>query len=144
MKLDDASSEGAIRKAHLTLDTFSPVNQNGSFEFDRVIKSGQVLKRNKRTKVNLPDKRSPSSMLLTKNSHGSQSSSSCDPIPSASTKIHPKAPNCAINSSSPTLPQSHAKKIPSAKQSTSSVSSLLRETSTLKHLARRKPQNGSS
>jgi hypothetical protein len=52
MKLDEAFSEGAIRKAHLTLDTFSPVNQNGSFEFDRVIKSGEVLKRNKRTNVN--------------------------------------------------------------------------------------------
>lgn len=31
--------------------TFSPVNQNGSFEFDRVIKSGYVLKRTQKTKV---------------------------------------------------------------------------------------------
>jgi len=51
MKLDEDRSEGAIRKAHLILDTFSPVNQNGSFEFDRVIKSGQVLKRTRKTKV---------------------------------------------------------------------------------------------
>jgi hypothetical protein len=32
-------------------DTFSPVNQNGSFEFDRVIKSGYVQKRTQKTKV---------------------------------------------------------------------------------------------
>ena len=36
---------------HLGLDTFSPVNQNGSFEFDRVIKSGYVQKRTSKTKV---------------------------------------------------------------------------------------------
>ena len=35
----------------LTLDTFSPVNQNGSFEFDRVIKCGYVQKRTQKTKV---------------------------------------------------------------------------------------------
>jgi len=51
MKLGVVCSEGAFRKAHLVLDTFSPVNQNGSFEFDRVIKSAQVLKRTKKTKV---------------------------------------------------------------------------------------------
>lgn len=45
------TSSGNLRGGHLTLDTFSPVNQNGSFEFDRVIKSGELLKRNKRTKV---------------------------------------------------------------------------------------------
>ncbi|KAL8719253.1 MAG: hypothetical protein Q9225_003712 [Loekoesia sp. 1 TL-2023] len=32
------------------IDTFSPVNQNGSFEFDRVLKSGEVYKRTKKTK----------------------------------------------------------------------------------------------
>lgn len=31
-------------------DALSPVNQNGSFEFDRVIKSGQVLKRTRKRK----------------------------------------------------------------------------------------------
>jgi hypothetical protein len=35
----------------LAQDTFSPVNQNGSFEFDRVIKSGYVQKRTQKTKV---------------------------------------------------------------------------------------------
>jgi hypothetical protein len=35
----------------LVLDTFSPVNQNGSFEFDRVIKCGYVQKRTQKTKV---------------------------------------------------------------------------------------------
>ena len=33
------------------IDTFSPVNQNGSFEIDRVLKSGLVYKRTKKTKV---------------------------------------------------------------------------------------------
>ncbi|VBB87103.1 Putative protein of unknown function [Podospora comata] len=32
-------------------DTYSPVNQNGSFEFDRVIKSGYVQKRARKTKT---------------------------------------------------------------------------------------------
>lgn len=35
----------------LALNTFSPVNQNGSFEFDRVIKCGYVQKRTQKTKV---------------------------------------------------------------------------------------------
>jgi hypothetical protein len=29
----------------------SPVNQNGCFEFDRIIKAGSVLKRTRKTKV---------------------------------------------------------------------------------------------
>lgn len=33
------------RNSHLNLNTFSPVNQNGSFEFDRVLKSGTVYRR---------------------------------------------------------------------------------------------------
>ncbi|KAH0380844.1 PH-domain-containing protein, partial [Aureobasidium melanogenum] len=44
------SSVQNLRSGHLTLDTFSPVNQNGSFEFDRIIKSGQVSKRTRKTK----------------------------------------------------------------------------------------------
>ena len=35
----------------LTVDTMSPVTQNGSYEFDRIIKSGTVLKRTRKTKV---------------------------------------------------------------------------------------------
>ena len=34
----------------LSLDTSSPVTQNGSYEFDRIIKSGEVLKRTRKTK----------------------------------------------------------------------------------------------
>ncbi|PLB42046.1 PH domain-containing protein [Aspergillus candidus] len=30
---------------HVNLDTFSPVNENGSFEFDRVLKTGKILRR---------------------------------------------------------------------------------------------------
>jgi hypothetical protein len=46
------SSVAKALKGHLNLDTFSPVNQNGSFEFDRVLKSGYVQKRTRKTKVN--------------------------------------------------------------------------------------------
>ncbi|KAJ5713286.1 uncharacterized protein N7483_010467 [Penicillium malachiteum] len=33
------------RNGQVNLDTFSPVNENGSFEFDRVLKSGRVSRR---------------------------------------------------------------------------------------------------
>ncbi|GKZ65187.1 hypothetical protein AnigIFM60653_005547 [Aspergillus niger] len=33
------------RSGHVNLDTFSPVNENGSFEFDRVLKTGKVFRR---------------------------------------------------------------------------------------------------
>jgi hypothetical protein len=39
------------RNGHANLDTFSPVNANGSFEYDRVVKSGEVWKRTRKTKV---------------------------------------------------------------------------------------------
>ncbi|KAL3464192.1 hypothetical protein BJX64DRAFT_255144 [Aspergillus heterothallicus] len=35
----------AFRNGHVNLDTFSPVNENGSFEFDRVLKSQKVNRR---------------------------------------------------------------------------------------------------
>lgn len=35
----------------LSVDTASPVTQNGSYEFDRIIKAGEVLKRTRKTKV---------------------------------------------------------------------------------------------
>ncbi|KIH89234.1 PH domain containing protein [Sporothrix brasiliensis 5110] len=42
----------AQRSQPLTLDTYvSPVNQNGSFEFDRVIKTGYVQRRTQKTKT---------------------------------------------------------------------------------------------
>ena len=39
------------QNGHLNLNTFSPVNQNGSFEFDRVLKSGEVHIRSRKTRV---------------------------------------------------------------------------------------------
>ncbi|KAJ5636158.1 uncharacterized protein N7484_009471 [Penicillium longicatenatum] len=39
------------RSGHMNLDTFSPVNENGSFEFDRVLKSGRVSRRVKHKHV---------------------------------------------------------------------------------------------
>lgn len=41
------TSSTPLRTGHLTLDTFSPVNEHGSFEFDRVLKQGKVLCRMK-------------------------------------------------------------------------------------------------
>jgi hypothetical protein len=38
-KFDPATG---FKNGHLNLDTFSPVNKDGSFEFDRIIKSGRV------------------------------------------------------------------------------------------------------
>lgn len=38
-------------KKQVSLDSYSPVNQNGSFEFDRVIKSGYLQKRTTKTKT---------------------------------------------------------------------------------------------
>lgn len=38
-------------KSQHSLDAYSPVNQNGSFEFDRVIKSGYLQKRTQKTKI---------------------------------------------------------------------------------------------
>lgn len=49
-----------IRDSYLKLETFSPVNQNGSFEFDRVLKSGVVQKRTRKTKVPLSEHMAPS------------------------------------------------------------------------------------
>jgi hypothetical protein len=47
------SIRSKVRSGQLNLDAFSPVNQNGSFEFDRVLKSGYVEKRTRKTKVQL-------------------------------------------------------------------------------------------
>lgn len=41
-------------RSHSQLDAFSPVNTDGCFEFDRVIKSGFVEKRTQKTKVPAP------------------------------------------------------------------------------------------
>lgn len=49
--LPNVPSASRIRNSHLNLDTFSPVNQNGSFEFDRVLKCGVVEKRTRKTKA---------------------------------------------------------------------------------------------
>lgn len=49
--LPTSDSPSKFRNPHLNPDTFSPVNQNGSFEFDRVLRSGYVEKRTRRTKV---------------------------------------------------------------------------------------------
>ncbi|KAI9850260.1 MAG: hypothetical protein M1838_005943 [Thelocarpon superellum] len=51
LSLSNASTAAYRRNGHLNLDTFSPVNQNGSFAFDRVLKCGFVQKRTRKTKA---------------------------------------------------------------------------------------------
>jgi hypothetical protein len=54
MKITPPSDQSHIEQIatnHTNLGVLSPVNQNGSFEFDRVIKSGTVNKRTRKTKV---------------------------------------------------------------------------------------------
>jgi hypothetical protein len=51
MKLATEPVVETLRRSHLNLDAFSPVNEHGSFEFDRVLKTGAVLKRTRKTKV---------------------------------------------------------------------------------------------
>ncbi|KAL3472962.1 hypothetical protein BJX99DRAFT_234465 [Aspergillus californicus] len=43
--LTPTQQPAAFRNGHVNLDTFSPVNENGSFEFDRVLKSQKVNRR---------------------------------------------------------------------------------------------------
>lgn len=51
VSLPPPQSASQMRRSNLNVDIFSPVNQNGSFEFDRVLKCGLVQKRTRKTKV---------------------------------------------------------------------------------------------
>ncbi|KAI9846995.1 MAG: hypothetical protein M1837_003351 [Sclerophora amabilis] len=51
LSIPTSSGAAGARNGHIVLDTFSPVNQYGSFEFDRVLKSGEVQKRTRKTKT---------------------------------------------------------------------------------------------
>jgi hypothetical protein len=54
MKLETTATAPQPRCEALRADNagvMSPVNQNGSFEFDRVIKAGSIMKRTRKTKV---------------------------------------------------------------------------------------------
>jgi hypothetical protein len=53
MKLANVPVVDTLRRNYLNLDAFSPVNEHGSFEFDRVLKTGAVHKRTRKTKVNI-------------------------------------------------------------------------------------------
>jgi hypothetical protein len=53
MKLATEPGAETLRRSYLNMDTFSPVNEHGSFEFDRVLKTGAVLKRTRKTKVDI-------------------------------------------------------------------------------------------
>lgn len=82
------TSASRIRNSHLNLDTFSPVNQNGSFEFDRVLKSGYVQKRTRKTKVDSQRQSGRRRIPTDKTCRlGSRFTSFCDPTPSPYTRI---------------------------------------------------------
>lgn len=49
-----------FRTGHLNLDTFSPVNEHGSFEFDRVLKRGKVFGKIKSRHVSVTHAKDPS------------------------------------------------------------------------------------
>lgn len=50
ISLPPSTNPASRFKNQHSLDSYSPVNQNGSFEFDRVIKSGYLQKRTQKTK----------------------------------------------------------------------------------------------
>lgn len=50
MKLDTPGMHHT-KTASASVDVMSPVNQNGCFEFDRIIKAGTVVKRTRKTKA---------------------------------------------------------------------------------------------
>lgn len=52
MKLETSAQQPRLEALRANnASVMSPVNQNGSFEFDRVIKAGTVMKRTRKTKV---------------------------------------------------------------------------------------------
>jgi hypothetical protein len=54
MKLDMPSAQPRLsskKAASVSVGIMSPVNQNGCFEFDRIIKVGNVVKRTRKTKA---------------------------------------------------------------------------------------------
>lgn len=52
MKLDPPQIQN-LKIANASVDIMSPVNQNGCFEFDRIIKAGTVVKRTRKTKARM-------------------------------------------------------------------------------------------
>ena len=97
-KLTPRTVDPGVRSGHLNLDTFSPVNQNGSFAFDRTLRSGEVLKRTRKTKVHYHTTTSRD-MSLTQHasSNGNLSSSSSVLIFSPSTS-RPTKSGCSSKS----------------------------------------------
>lgn len=51
MKMPAPPAAARARNSYIHADTLSPVDQNGSFAFDRVLKSGYLQKRTRKTKV---------------------------------------------------------------------------------------------
>ncbi|KAL9105280.1 MAG: hypothetical protein Q9227_009519 [Pyrenula ochraceoflavens] len=63
---DSSVLNASYKSGHFNLDTFSPVNQHGSFDYDRVLKSGKVHRRVKRKGAWKPSWK-PSQLVLRPN-----------------------------------------------------------------------------
>jgi len=55
----------SIKAASAAMGVMSPVSQNGCFEFDRIIKAGNVVKRTRKTRVSTMYAGSTQGLLLT-------------------------------------------------------------------------------
>jgi hypothetical protein len=64
MKLDTLAQPrfDGLKAANASVGIMSPVSQNGCFEFDRIIKTGNVVKRTRKTRVSKPASQ-PASLL---------------------------------------------------------------------------------
>ena len=138
-------SYSAVRNGHLNMATFSPVNHNGHFEFDRVLKSGIVHKRTRKTKVgqnragSLTGRCSQTNTIY--DSNGNLISSSSAPIFSQSTSLPLKSVS-SNRSLSPTSAPSPTSKTQRANANMSSAYFLHPEISTYRLKVKRKRGHG--
>lgn len=151
------SNSHAAQQSYLkrsALEPFSPVTENGSFEFDRIIKAGEVLKRTRKTKVSrtflngnrrtcVSRGKLRADMIAFLCRTGNQYISSCDQISSQSTETAMN-PNSAIKSTSPNSQPSLGKRIPKSPTSTASASSRLRATFTSRSNPKPRRKHGSN
>jgi hypothetical protein len=67
MKLDTLGQPrtfDSLKIANASVGIMSPVSQNGCFEFDRIIKAGNVVKRTRKTRVSTRGRMSMSVSML--------------------------------------------------------------------------------
>lgn len=131
------------RSGQSGLDVLSPVGQNGSFEFDRIIKEGEVLKRTRKTKVRYDLWIVWRGIPLIRDSHGSPFTLSCDRTYYQHTATRTKR-SFDIKSPFLTLQQLRDKKTLSVKKRQYSPSSRLHEITTSRRNRIKMQKNGSN